>query len=148
MHESSLSAKLEKERKNSWSWGDVINSHKTIKKHPDLHPLNCFAYPQSKDFQRTFSSKVYIPNHLLQLFVQSKYLKIVSYINLIFHNILTMVQNFQTLFKNFALVIMSKLVTSKPNISKTYFSYLLKYHLMCTFQEAKTFIFKVEKLRF
>ena len=35
-----------------------------------------------------------------------------------------MAQNFQTLFENFDLVNMSKLVISKPNISKTDISYL------------------------
>ena len=35
-----------------------------------------------------------------------------------------MVQKFQTLFENFDLVNMSKLVISKPNISKTDISYL------------------------
>ena len=54
------------------------------------------------------------------------YLKVVYYINLIFPNIPTMFQNFQTLFENFALVNMSKLVISKPNIRKTDISYLLK----------------------
>ena len=54
-----------------------------------------------------------------------------------------MVQNFQTLFENFALVNMSKLVISKTNISKTDISYLLKGTRMCTFQEVTNFIFKV-----
>ena len=53
-----------------------------------------------------------------------------------------MVQNFQTLFENFALVNMSKLVISKPDISKTDISDLLKRTLMCTFQEGTNFIFK------
>ena len=55
-----------------------------------------------------------------------------------------MVQNFQTLFENFDLVNMSKLVISKPNISKTDISYLLKRTLMCTFQEVTHFVFKVD----
>ena len=46
-------------------------------------------------------------------------MKVVSYINPNFPNIPTMVQNFQTLFENFALVNMSKLVISKSDISKT-----------------------------
>ena len=66
-----------------------------------------------------------------------------SYINPNFPNIPTMVQNFQTLFENFALVNMSKLVISKTNISKTDISYLLKRTCTCTFQEVKNFIFKV-----
>ena len=70
------------------------------------------------------------------------YLKVVYYINLIFPNIPTMFQNFQTLFENFALVNMSKLVISKPDISKTDISDLLKRTLMCTFQEGTNFIFK------
>ena len=49
-----------------------------------------------------------------------------------------MVQNFE----NFALVNMSKLVISKPDISKTDISDLLKRTLMCTFQEGTNFIFK------
>ena len=53
-----------------------------------------------------------------------------------------MVQNCQTLFENFALVNMSKLVISKPDISKTDISDLLKRTLMCTFQEGTNFIFK------
>ena len=47
-----------------------------------------------KDFQITSSSKVYIPKKLLQLFDQSLYMKIVSYVNPIFPNIPTMFQNF------------------------------------------------------
>ena len=54
-----------------------------------------------------------------------------------------MVQNFKTLFENFALANMPKLVISKPNISKTDITYLLKRTLMCTFQEVRNFIFKV-----
>ena len=38
---------------------------------------------------------------------------------------------------------MAKLVISKPNISKTDISYLLKSTLMCTFHEVTNFIFKV-----
>ena len=67
-----------------------------------------------------------------------------SYLNPNFPNISTMVQNFQTLFENFALVNMSKLVISKPDISKTDISDLLKRTLMCTFQEVTNFIFKVD----
>ena len=89
-----------------------------------------------------------LPKQLLQLFDQSIYLKIVSYINPNFPNIPTMVQNFQTLFENFALVNMSKLVISKPNTSKTGISYLLKRTLMCTFQEVTNFIFKVDWFTF
>ena len=85
---------------------------------------------------------------LLQLSDQSIYLKVVSYINPNFPNVLTMVQNFQTFFENFALVNMSKLVISKPNISKTDISYLLKRTLMCTFQEVTNFIFKVDWFTF
>ena len=59
-----------------------------------------------------------------------------------------MVQNFQTLFENFALVYMSKLVISKPGISKTDISGLLKRKLMCTFQEGTNFIFKVDWFTF
>ena len=59
-----------------------------------------------------------------------------------------MVQNFQTLFENFALVNMSKLVISKPDISKTDISDLLKRTLMCTFQEVTNFIFKVDWFTF
>ena len=55
-----------------------------------------------------------------------------------------MVQNFQTFFENFDLVNNSKLVISKPNISKTDISYLLKRTLTCTFQEVTNFIFKVD----
>ena len=69
-----------------------------------------------------------------------------SYINPNFPNIPTMVQNFQTLFENFALVNMSKLVIGKLNISKTDISYLLKRTLTCTFQEVKNFIFTVDWL--
>ena len=76
------------------------------------------------------------------------YLKVVYYINLIFPNIPTMFQNFQTLFENFALVNMSKLVISKPNISKIDISNLLKRTLMCIFQEVKNFIFKVDWFMF
>ena len=43
---------------------------------------------------------------------------------------------------------MSKLVISKPNISKTDISYLLKRTLMCTFQEVTNFIFKVDWFTF
>ena len=71
-----------------------------------------------------------------------------SYINPNFPNIPTMVQNFQTLFENFALVNMSKLVISKPNISKIDISNLLKRTLMCIFQEVKNFIFKVDWFMF
>ena len=85
---------------------------------------------------------------LLQLSDESIYLKVVSYINPNFPNVLTMVQNFQTFFENFALVNMSKLVISKPNISKTDISYLLKRTLMCTFQEVTNFIFKVDWFTF
>ena len=46
------------------------------------------------------------------------------YLNPNFPNISTMVQNFQTLFENFALVNMSKLVISKPDISKTDYVYI------------------------
>ena len=66
-----------------------------------------------------------------------------SYINPNFPNIPSMVHNFQTLFENFALINMAKLVISKPNISKTDISYLLKSTLMCTFHEVTNFIFKV-----
>ena len=59
-----------------------------------------------------------------------------------------MVQNFQTLFENFALVNMSKLVISKPDISKTDISELLKRTLMCTFQEVTNFIVKVDWFTF
>ena len=59
-----------------------------------------------------------------------------------------MVQNFQTLFENFALVNMSKLVISKPDISKTDIFYLLKRTLMCTFQEVTNFILKVDWFTF
>ena len=76
------------------------------------------------------------------------YLKVVYYINLIFPNIPTMFQNFQTLFENFALVNMSKLVISKPDISKTDIFDLLKRTLMCTFQEVTNFIFKVDWFTF
>ena len=71
-----------------------------------------------------------------------------SYNNPSFPNTPTMVQNFQTLFENFALVNMSKLVISKPNISKTDISYLLKRTLMCKFQKVTNFIFKVDWLTF
>ena len=70
------------------------------------------------------------------------------YLNPNFPNISTMVQNFQTLFENFALVNMSKLVISKPDISKTDISDLLKRTLMCTFQEGTNFIFKVDWSKF
>ena len=43
---------------------------------------------------------------------------------------------------------MSKLVISKPNISKTDIFYLLKRRLMCTFQEVTNFIFKVDWFTF
>ena len=43
---------------------------------------------------------------------------------------------------------MSKLVISKPNISKTDISYLLKCTLLCTFQEVRNFIFKVDWFMF
>ena len=92
------------------------------------------------DFDLLFDPGV---EELLQLSDESIYLKVVSYINPNFRNVLTMVQNFQTFFENFALVNMSKLVISKPNISKTDISYLLKCTLMCTFQEVTNFIFKV-----
>ena len=59
-----------------------------------------------------------------------------------------MAQIFQTLFENFASVNMSKLVISKPNISKTDIFYLLKRRLMCTFQEVTNFIFKVDWFTF
>ena len=75
-------------------------------------------------------SKVYITKQLLHLFDQFIYLKVVSYINLNFPNIPSMVGNFQILFENFALLNMSKLVISKPNISKTDISYLFKITLM------------------
>ena len=75
-------------------------------------------------------------------------MKVVSYINPNFPNIPTMVQNFQTLFENFALVNMSKLVISKTDISKTDISDLLKRTLMCTFQEVTNFIFKVDWFTF
>ena len=55
-----------------------------------------------------------------------------------------MVQNFQTFFERFTLVNMSKLVIIKPNIIKIDIFYLLKRTLMCTFQEVKNFIFKVD----
>ena len=55
-----------------------------------------------------------------------------------------MVQNFQTFYESFALVNMSKLVIIKPNISTIDISYLLKRIIMCTFQEATNFIFKVD----
>ena len=70
------------------------------------------------------------------------------YLNPDFPNISTMVQNFQTLFENFALVNMSKLVISKPDISKTDISYLLKRTLTCTFQEVTNSIFKVDWFTF
>ena len=53
-----------------------------------------------------------------------------SYINPRSPDIPTMTQNFQTLFENFDLANMSKLVISKPNISKIDISYLLKPTLM------------------
>ena len=88
-------------------------------------------------------SKVYIPNQLLQLFDQSIHiLNLASSINLIFSNIPTTVQNFQTLFENFALVNMSKLVTKIDNF------YLLKRTSMWTFYEARNFIFKVDWFMF
>ena len=94
-------------------------------------------------------SKVYIPNQLLQLFDQSIHiLNLAPCINPIFSNIPTTVQNFQTLFENFALVNMSKLVTKKPNISKIDNFYLLKRTLMWTFYEARNFIFKVDWFMF
>ena len=62
-----------------------------------------------------------------------------SYINPIFHIIPTVIQNFQTIFENFALINMSKLVISKPNFSKTDVSYLLKHTLTSTFQEVRNF---------
>ena len=49
-----------------------------------------------------------------------------------------MAQNFRTLFEK------PKLVISKPNISKTDISYLLKRTLMCIFQEVTHFVFKVD----
>ena len=70
-----------------------------------------------------------------------------SYINPNFPNIPIKVQNFQTLFENFV-KIMSKLVISKPNISKTDLSYLLKRTLMYTFQKVTNFIFKVDWFTF
>ena len=88
-----------------------------------------------------------LPKQLLQLFDQSIYLKIVSYINPNFPNIPIKVQNFQTLFENFV-KIMSKLVISKTNISKTDLSYLLKRTLMYTFQKVTNFIFKVDWFTF
>ena len=54
-----------------------------------------------------------------------------------------MVQNFQALFENFSLVNMSKLVISKPKVSETDISYLLKRILMSTFKGVTNFIFKV-----
>ena len=71
-----------------------------------------------------------------------------SYIHPIFPNIPIMVQNFQTFFENFALVNMSKLVISKPNVSKTDISYLPKRLLMCTFQEIRNVISKVDWFTF
>ena len=70
-----------------------------------------------------------------------------SYINPNFPNIPIKVQNFQTLFENFV-KIMSKLVISKTNISKTDLSYLLKRTLMYTFQKVTNFIFKVDWFTF
>ena len=55
-----------------------------------------------------------------------------------------MLQIFQTLFENFALVNMSKLVISKTNISKIDISYLLKRTRTCTFQGVRNFIFTVD----
>ena len=52
-----------------------------------------------------------------------------------------MAQNVQILFGNVALVNMSKLVISKPNISKTDIFYLLNRTLKFTFQEV-TFYFQ------
>ena len=54
-----------------------------------------------------------------------------------------MLQIFQTLFENFALVNMSKLVISKTN-SKIDISYLLKRTRTCTFQGVRNFIFTVD----
>ena len=71
-----------------------------------------------------------------------------SHLNPNFPNISTMVQNFQTLFENFTLVNMSKLIISKPDISKTDISDLLKRTLMCTFQEVTNFFFKVDWFTF
>ena len=71
---------------------------------------NVWVNVLSKDFQRISSPKVYIPKNILELFDQSVYLKIVSYINPIFVNISIIVLNFECPFESFALVNMSKLV--------------------------------------
>ena len=62
-----------------------------------------------------------------------------SYVNPIFPFIPTVIQNFQIIFENFALINLSKFVISKPNFSKTDVSYLLKDTVTCTFQEVRNF---------
>ena len=136
---------MKKKEKIGDSGVTLLNSQATIKnlrKTTIPPPAELFCLPS--DFQKTSLSKVYIPKLLVQLFDQSIYLKVVSYINPNFPNIPTMVQNFQTLFENFALVNMSKLVISELIINKSDIFYPLKHTLMCTFQEVTNFIFKVD----
>ena len=72
-------------------------------------------------------------------------MKVVSFINPLFP---LWFKTFKMVFENFALVNISKLVISKPNISKTDISYLLKRTLMCIFQEVRNVIFKVDWFTF
>ena len=135
----------------------LLNIQTTIKNLPktSISPsteLLCLPYNQNifnlveSLYIKTFRSwsNVYITKQPLQLFDQFIYLKVVSYINPNFPNIPSMVQNFQILFENFALVNMSKLVISQPNISKTDISYLLKITLSVVIN----FIFKVDWFTF
>ena len=131
-----------------WRYRIVKGLWKTsenIRKHPYLHPLNCFANLLIKRFSKNIFAEGVYTKKLLQLFDQSIYLKVVSFINPLFP---LWFKTFKMVFENFALVNISKLVISKPNISKTDISYLLKRTLMCIFQEVRNVIFKVDWFTF
>ena len=126
----------------------IVKRLKNLPKTSILPPNGLLCLPPNQYlFKKHLHRRFIYQNKLLQLFDQSIYLKIVSYINPNFPNIPIKVQNFQTLFENFV-KIMSKLVISKTNISKTDLSYLLKRTLMYTFQKVTNFIFKVDWFTF
>ena len=76
----------------------LLNRQATIKNLPKTSiplPTELLCLPPNQNLQKKTSSlKVYASKKLLQLFNQSLYLKVVSYINPNFSNIPTVVQNF------------------------------------------------------
>ena len=128
----------------------LLNSQATIKNLPKTSiPTELLCLPPNqnlfkKHLRRRFIYQNNFCNYLTNPCISRQCLILIQ----ILPTFLLWLKILKPFFENFALVNMSKLVISKPNISKTDISYLLKRTLMCTFQEVTNFIFKVDWFTF